>query len=57
MGDIDTYRDEMLLKFITGKEPISKFDSYVEQLKKIGIEEVIKLQQTALERYNNRKIK
>lgn len=57
MGDIDTYRDEMVLKFITGKEPISKFDSYVEQLKKMKIEEAIKIYQAALGRYNNRKVK
>lgn len=57
MGDVDTYRDEMVLKFIMGEEPISKFDSYVEQLKKMGIEEAIKINQAALDRYNNRKIK
>lgn len=56
MDDIDTYRDEMVLKFITGKEPLSKYDTYVEQLKKMGIEEVVKIYQDALERYNNRKI-
>lgn len=57
MSDIDTYKDEMILKFITGKEPLSNFDKYVEQLKKMRIEEVIKIEETALERYNNRKIK
>lgn len=57
MGDIDTYRDEMVLKFITGKEPLSKFDSYVAQLKKMRIDEAIKINQAALERYNNRKVK
>ncbi|WP_055669210.1 extracellular solute-binding protein [Desnuesiella massiliensis] len=57
MSDVNTYRDEMILKFITGKEPLSKFDSYVEQLKKMGIEDAIKIYQAALERYNNRKIK
>ncbi|MBZ9685626.1 extracellular solute-binding protein [Clostridium estertheticum] len=57
MGDIDTYRDEMVLKFIIGKEPLSNFDKYVGQLKKMRVEEVIKIQQDALDRYNTRKIK
>lgn len=57
MGDIGTYKDEMVLKFIMGKEPLSKFDDFVEQLKKMRIQEAIKIQQAALDRYNNRKIK
>lgn len=57
MSDVDTYKDEMILKFITGKEPLSKFDSYVEQIKKMGIEDVIKIEQAALERFNNRNSK
>lgn len=56
MNDINTYKDEMILKFITGKEPIEKFDEYVEQIKKMGIDEMINIYQNALERYNNRQI-
>lgn len=56
MNDVDTYKGEMILKFIMGKEPLSKFDDYVAQLKKMGIDKAIKIQQAALDRYNNRKI-
>lgn len=52
MNDVSTYEDEMMLKFIMGSEPISNFDKYVEQMKKLGIEKVIKMNQDALDRYN-----
>ncbi|MFD0711837.1 extracellular solute-binding protein [Paenibacillus sp. GCM10027626] len=54
MNEITTYGDEMLLKFIMGSEPIENFDKYVEQMKKLGIEKAISMQQAALERYNKR---
>ncbi|MCX7885329.1 MAG: extracellular solute-binding protein [Caloramator sp.] len=57
MSDIDTYKDEMILKFIMGKEPLSKFDDYVKQIKSMGIDQMIQIQQNALNRYYNRKIK
>ncbi|MFD2614420.1 extracellular solute-binding protein [Paenibacillus gansuensis] len=54
MADINTYKDEMFHKFVMGNEPLSNFDKYVETLKSMGIEEALKIQQAALERYNNR---
>lgn len=54
MTDINTFKDEMVLKFIMGSEPLDHFDNYVEMLKGMGIEEAIQIQQSALERYNNR---
>ncbi|MDF2660922.1 MAG: extracellular solute-binding protein family 1 [Paenibacillus sp.] len=54
MTDINTYRDEMLLKFIMGAEPIENFDKYVKKIQSMGIEEGIKIQQAALERFNKR---
>ncbi|GGF80825.1 sugar ABC transporter permease [Paenibacillus albidus] len=54
MNEVTTYENEMLLKFIMGTEPISNFDNYVQQMKKLGIEKAISMQQAALERYNNR---
>ncbi|MDU0205504.1 MULTISPECIES: ABC transporter substrate-binding protein [Paenibacillus] len=52
--DIQTYQDEMLLKFIMGVEPISNFDQYVKKIQSMGIDEAIKIQQGALERFNKR---
>lgn len=45
MNDINTYADEMTLKFITGVTPLSEFDSYMEQLKAMGIEDAITITQ------------
>lgn len=54
MNDVTTYEEEMLLKFILGTEPLSNFDKYVEQMKKIGIDKAISMQQSALDKYNKR---
>jgi len=54
MSEINTYVSEMFLKFVMGQESIDKFDSFVEQIKKMNIEEAIKIQQAALDRYYKR---
>lgn len=54
MNEINTYVDEMFLKFVMGQESLDNFDTYVEQIKKMNIEEAIKIQQAALDRYNAR---
>lgn len=54
MADINTYKDEMFNKFVMGAEPLDNFDKFVAQLKTMGIEEAIQIQQAALERYNKR---
>lgn len=51
MGDIDTYFNEMFVKFVMGVEPLSNFDSYVEQLEKMGVDKVVKVYRDAYERY------
>jgi putative aldouronate transport system substrate-binding protein len=53
MAEVNTYRDQMVLKFIMGDEPLDKFDAYVAQLKAIGIDKVIKYQQDGLDLYNS----
>lgn len=50
-GDIHKYVNEMRDKFITGTEPLSKWDEYVEQIKKMKLDEYMKIQQAALDRY------
>ena len=54
LGDIKTYAEEMTTKFILGDEPLENFDSYVESMKGMGLEEMISLQQAALDRFNAR---
>ena len=51
MGDIKTYCDEMTLKFITGDASLDQWDAYVKQVKAMGIDRAVQLQQTAYDRY------
>jgi putative aldouronate transport system substrate-binding protein len=55
MGDVKTHTDEMLVKFIMGVEPLSKYDDYVKEIKNRRIEEALKTAQAAYERYLKRK--
>lgn len=52
--NINAYQEEMIIKFIMGRESLDNFDSFVDQLKKYGVEKVIELKQAALDRYNAR---
>lgn len=54
MGQVTTYLDEMMTKFILGDEPLTNFEQFVETIKGMGIEEVIKINQDAYERYQAR---
>lgn len=54
MSDINTYAQEEEYKFIMGKEPLSNWDSYVGQLKKMSIDKAIQLNQAAYNRYAKR---
>ncbi|MCS7462828.1 extracellular solute-binding protein [Paenibacillus doosanensis] len=55
MTEVNTYSDEMVLKFILGAEPLGNFDNYVNQLKKLGIDEAVNISQAAYDRYLNKK--
>lgn len=55
MSEVNTYVKEMWIKFIMGTEPIENYDKFVATLKKMGIEDAIKVQQSAYDRYQNRK--
>ena len=56
MTDINTYTDEMTIKFITGTEPLTqaRFNDYVQTQKRMNLDRVIALRQAALDRYNKR---
>lgn len=51
LNDIKTYVDEALVNFIIGKKPMSEWDSYVQQVKNMGIDEIIEIYQNAYERW------
>ena len=50
-SDIDTYMDETVSKFVVGDLSLDQFDSFVQQLKDMGIEDCIAIEQTAYNRY------
>ncbi|MCD7820502.1 MAG: extracellular solute-binding protein [Lachnospiraceae bacterium] len=54
MNKINTYCDEMALKFIFGDESTDSFDTFVETLYDLGLERVLEIQNAALARYNAR---
>lgn len=51
MGDITSYYNEMLVKIITGVEPVSMHDEFVKKIKDMNIEKAIKAYRTAYDRY------
>jgi len=53
-ADIETFVQENNVKFINGQRSLDEYDAYRDQLKSMGIETCIKLQQAALDRYNAR---
>lgn len=54
-GDMGSYVQDMTNKFITGEEPLSNFDTYVQNVKKFGVEKIIQIHEENLARYNNKK--
>jgi putative aldouronate transport system substrate-binding protein len=54
MGDVQTFVQENTTKFILGTRDLAEWDDYVENLKKMGVEDAIKHQQAALDRFNAR---
>jgi putative aldouronate transport system substrate-binding protein len=53
-AEISTYADEMRQKFMLGNEPLSNYASFVDNLKKMGIEDVLAVENAALVRFRNR---
>lgn len=54
MNEINTYRDEMTLKFILGNKSFDEWDDYVKTIKGMNIDRVLEIQNAALERYEAR---
>ena len=54
MSEINTYVEEMFTKFVMGKESFDNFDTFVNNIKKLKIEDAIQIQQDAVDRYDQR---
>ncbi|MEK8127202.1 ABC transporter substrate-binding protein [Paenibacillus filicis] len=53
-NDIQTYVNEMQTQFIMGKVPFSKWDEYVATIKKMGLDDYMKIHQVAYDRYKGK---
>jgi putative aldouronate transport system substrate-binding protein len=51
MADINTYKDEMIIRFIRGQEPLENFEHYAESIRGMGIEEAVAIKQAQYDRY------
>lgn len=54
INEINKYRDTMTASFISGIEPLEKYDDFLAQLKKLKLDRAIEIQQAAYDRYVNR---
>ncbi len=50
-NEINTYTSEQYTKFIMGDRSLDEFDDYIATLEKMGIEDLLRMQQAALDRY------
>ncbi|KRG12119.1 hypothetical protein ACA30_20425 [Virgibacillus soli] len=50
-ADIEKYVNEMQDKFVVGEESFDKWDSFVKNIEKMGLEEYMEIQKQAFERY------
>jgi putative aldouronate transport system substrate-binding protein len=49
-ADLDTFQEETILKFITGKEPVD-WDKFVKGMKDLGVDRMIEIRQKQYDRY------
>jgi putative aldouronate transport system substrate-binding protein len=54
MNDVNGKYQEIFTRVITAAEPMDSMSGLPAQLRQIGIDEAIKIQQSALDRYNKR---
>lgn len=54
VSELNTYRDEMTIKFIRGEESLDNYDRYLQTLKSMGADRVQEIVQKAVEEYNAR---
>lgn len=53
-SDIHTYITEMEAKFVNGSASFSEWDKYVETVHRMGVEDYMRVYQTAFDRYNGK---
>ncbi|MBQ4619913.1 MAG: extracellular solute-binding protein [Clostridia bacterium] len=54
MNEINTYKKEMVMKFVLGEASLDEFETFVANIENLGIADVLECKQAAYDRYNNR---
>ncbi len=54
INSLQTYTQEMSLKFLTGEKSLDNFDEYLETLNSMGLPKLLEIQQAAYERFLKR---
>jgi putative aldouronate transport system substrate-binding protein len=54
MGDINTLVSENMIKFITGARPLSEISAFVDDIKSVGIDQVLEIYQSYMDAYTER---
>lgn len=54
ISTVNSYKDEMITKFIMGIEPVDNYDNFVSELNSRGLTEYLEKMQQAYERYQKR---
>ncbi len=54
LDELNQYIADMTRKFVTGEEPLTNFDNYMDQLQKMGIEDLIAAYQAAYDSFMSR---
>lgn len=54
MTDIEIIKDEAIIAFITGVRPMEEYDSFIQELKDLGIDRAVEIKQAGLDRFNGK---
>ncbi|NMM52998.1 extracellular solute-binding protein [Paenibacillus aquistagni] len=52
-SDLKTYVEQMEAKFVTGQEPLSNYDKYIETANKMGAQKMVDMYQAAYDQWKN----
>jgi len=53
LTNLSTYSDELATKLALGQKPLDNWDAYIAELKKLGLDQLIEIDQQLLDRYNS----
>jgi putative aldouronate transport system substrate-binding protein len=54
LNDVNTRFNDAFNQVLTGAQPVSSWDQVAQELQQMGLDNAIKIEQAALDRYNKR---